>query len=392
MFIDEAQDTSDSQMKVISKITENNSEIIVQNYGDPYQSLYNLDGDSPDAWKPDEETSPQISLSNRFGDRIATVLRTTCVAPYPILQGNPSINSQKSHVFVYSEERRNQVLSKYAETLKQISKNNSVIPLESGKICAVSSHHVALNQFYAGYEKGLKLNSKVSLQKQCLYEFQKMLYNMLDEKITNNSSFSGSHSLKEFIKEFEDKRMLSSNLNLRTFLVVWMKNIKNSHSMNFKDFEKELINWFKERYLIDVSSEDMLSRISGLEKQIQKILNFETGTTAVQDNINDHDGIQINLNTIHGVKGETHCATLLLESNFYRDGLHGTDVTDVLDYMAGEFDQVLCTDPNINKSLKLAYVAFSRPRYFVGVAFNKTNVSVEQIGKLERSGWEIVEV
>ena len=83
---------------------------------------------------------------------------------------------------------------------------------------------------------------------------------------------------------------------------------------------------------------------------------------------------------------------MLLESNFYRDGLHGTDVTDILDYMSGEFDHVSCTKPNINKSLKLAYVAFSRPRYFVGVALNKANVSEEQIGKLESSGWEIVEV
>ncbi|MGE7828764.1 hypothetical protein [Paenibacillus sp. NPDC093718] len=43
-------------------------------------------------------------------------------------------------------------------------------------------------------------------------------------------------------------------------------------------------------------------------------------------------------------------------------------------------------------TLKLAYVALSRPRYFAGVAMHKENVSDQTILVAARHGWRIVKV
>ena len=86
-LMDETQDTSVYQFELIEKVIDNRK-IIFQKFGDPYQALYNLYNNEENAWIPMDEDTLQISKSNRFGETIANVLRTTCVEEYGQLQGN----------------------------------------------------------------------------------------------------------------------------------------------------------------------------------------------------------------------------------------------------------------------------------------------------------------
>ncbi|MCK6078388.1 UvrD-helicase domain-containing protein [Paenibacillus silvae] len=394
LFIDEAQDTSDSQMKIISKLTEDNLGIKVQKFGDPYQSLYNLGGIGPDAWRPVEEDFPQISLSNRFGENIAKVLRTTCMAPYPMLVGNPAIFSFKPHVFLFSEDTRAQVLQKYAEVIEKLDNEYPVLSLSRGKIYAVSSHHDAIEKFYEDYEKGLKKNTNDSLLKRCLQEFARTLYGLISLKRKEGGDLKDSQGLREFVQEFDGKSRMGDYLSLRKLISQWIKNVKNARPLVLSDLEDNIVNWVMEVYSIDISGEELIVQMQKIENKFRKILNVGAVTPAAtgKGNTYGYQNIQINLNSVHGVKGETHSATLLLESSFHRSSLPGTDMTDILEYMSGEFNHELSTNSSINKALKLAYVAFSRARYFVGVALDRSNVTNEQIEKLKDSGWEIVNV
>ncbi|MDQ0876137.1 superfamily I DNA/RNA helicase [Paenibacillus sp. V4I3] len=68
VFMDETQDTSQTQYLILERIfNEENTvddQIVVQKFGDPYQALYNLWNGEEDSWVPDEEKSLQISTSN----------------------------------------------------------------------------------------------------------------------------------------------------------------------------------------------------------------------------------------------------------------------------------------------------------------------------------------
>ncbi|MNP51040.1 hypothetical protein D3C76_1453370 [compost metagenome] len=96
----------------------------------------------------------------------------------------------------------------------------------------------------------------------------------------------------------------------------------------------------------------------------------------------------LELNTIHGVKGETHFATLLLES--VRDG--ESDMYKIFNFLTGNHQSELIEESLVKDTLKLAYVALSRPRYFAGVAIHEENISDQDIQDAIQHGWRIVKV
>lgn len=100
-------------------------------------------------------------------------------------------------------------------------------------------------------------------------------------------------------------------------------------------------------------------------------------------NVFKNGDIEIEVATVHSVKGETHAATLFLETKNYK-------------YESEHFGAQLCGDPYIHRegdghvlpSLKVAYVALSRPKYLLAYAINKDRFDKLDRRKLEKI-WEI---
>ena len=95
--------------------------------------------------------------------------------------------------------------------------------------------------------------------------------------------------------------------------------------------------------------------------------------------------IHIEIDTIHGIKGQTHQATLLLET-FFR----GDDLKTILPYLKG--DRLPRPGVMIVRRLALAYVAMSRPTHLVCLAMREENVSSEDEHALIGQGWHIERV
>ena len=94
-------------------------------------------------------------------------------------------------------------------------------------------------------------------------------------------------------------------------------------------------------------------------------------------------GRRIVFDTIHGVKGETHDATLYLET--YRKG--ASDLSRIL-YCFGIDKQR--SPPLYDYSRKLAYVGMSRPRKLLCVAMQSETYAKSK-GAFD-SNWEIVDL
>jgi hypothetical protein len=102
-----------------------------------------------------------------------------------------------------------------------------------------------------------------------------------------------------------------------------------------------------------------------------------------QGNIYHGNGIDIEVATVHSVKGETHASTLYLETAYY--GRHESE------YLSEQFKGVpyAGADDKILRALKVVYVGMSRPRYLLCVAIQKDRFDQMDCDEL-RQIWDVV--
>ena len=96
LFIDEMQDTNELQYDLLEKIFDK-EKVIIQRFGDPFQNIFEH---GKMKWKP-ESKSLSINFSNRFGENIATLLKTVCENNNETLKGNPNVESHKPILLVF---------------------------------------------------------------------------------------------------------------------------------------------------------------------------------------------------------------------------------------------------------------------------------------------------
>jgi hypothetical protein len=113
---------------------------------------------------------------------------------------------------------------------------------------------------------------------------------------------------------------------------------------------------------------------------------IESDNEAINPNnnqyVDEQTGITISVDNVHGVKGETHDATLYLETESNR----GTDMGRVLKLLS----EKVKSESNIyEKSRKCVYVGLSRPRYLLCVTVQKS--TYDKYASLF-SGWDIIPI
>lgn len=97
--------------------------------------------------------------------------------------------------------------------------------------------------------------------------------------------------------------------------------------------------------------------------------------------------VEIEIGTVASMKGETHLATLVLESLGHPS--RRFDLAEALPVLAG----IKVRDPKISESVlsqfRNLYVGMSRPTSFLCLAVNQARVSTDCIAALQRKGWKV---
>jgi DNA helicase II / ATP-dependent DNA helicase PcrA len=93
--------------------------------------------------------------------------------------------------------------------------------------------------------------------------------------------------------------------------------------------------------------------------------------------------IEIQVGTIHSVKGQTHDATLLLETF-----LRAPDLKYLLPFIGGKPRPRTMT-PAMSRRFYLSYVALSRAQHLVCLAIQKQHVNQVDQDRLRNAGWEV---
>ena len=395
LFIDEVQDCDGLQVDLIQKIFDENK-VVIQRFGDYCQAIYERDECSgPENDKLKDKQVLHIHDSIRFGEKIAKPLRSLCMVPNDKLVGNDEIPSVTPIIITYEDPLS--VLPKYVELL-----NTTLIPeMNNRSISDIANQEKREDPLHRINVKACGWVGKKGASAQKRYiesyfpQFEKKNAGPKVEGVSfNEFMFKNLHgtikehatSIIQGILKYLDLCEIR-NGNRRYTKTSFLEFLTATNIEQKENFLKEVMNWAL--LIAKSNSDDDINKIRNTIHQyiIETILplyrkeetpdalsffnaineNLPKGQATEHRNVyhGDSGTIDIEVSTVHAVKGETHAATLYLETFYNRH--HESD------RLAEQFKGVAYTgtDADTLKNLRVAYVGMSRPRYMLCVAIQQ---------------------
>ncbi|MEE1084190.1 MAG: UvrD-helicase domain-containing protein [Paludibacteraceae bacterium] len=412
LFIDEVQDCDKQQVELMNSLFADDK-VVVQRFGDYCQAVYEEEGsDASDNAELRDENVLYIHNSNRFGEKIARPLRSLCMEDNHLLVGNEDVYSVKPVIITYEDPLT--VLPKYAELLRTktipeldnisvlnlANKEKSEDPLHRVNIKAcgwvgkkgANEQKRYIESYYPSFEKK---NAKTRMVAE---SFDYFLYKNLQGTVKDCAS-SIIQGVIEFLNlcdvNNDDKRYTRTSM-LDYLTSIDAKQVFLSKVMSWAMLAAIRNNAEDRQHLKDDIYQYLSSTFLPLFDKNEVSVAANTFFNAAADgnqggqnlehgNIYKEDDIEIEVATVHAVKGETHAATLYLETFFnkYYESERLKEQFKGIAYMG--------TDDDTLKSLRVVYVGMSRPRYLLCVAIQKDRFHTIDCQEL-REIWDVVEI
>ena len=387
VFIDEYQDCNDNQRQAIKAIFDP-TKCAVFKIGDSDQAIYNQSEDTLTDWIPQDDYLP-IMTSCRFSQEIANVICKLKKKEKSIVTfaGETGV---KPVLLVFSPENIDRVIGGFISELEahNLNDRNGVYKA----IGAIKSESTA----------GLKIGSYFP-------EF---------DSSNKKSEYNYWISVEELTQVLEDGKLYKVEQIIRKLLCRILHYIKIVNPASGKEFTTvTLKNYLEEQcgdlyrsWIYEMSTLECFDRQTVdqmLRRKFNELLRINYPTisdifTILPDFFLDEssvasqaDGSEKNVfidpirgrrivfDTIHAVKGETHDATLYLETSRQRS----TDLSRLLPYFgAGSLGKSSLFD----YSRKLAYVGMSRPKKLLCVAMQSE--TYEKSKGVFNHGWKIIDL
>ncbi len=238
-----------------------------------------------------------------------------------------------------------------------------------------------LKSYLLYYEKKETLEP---IRKNILNAFLKIL--RLENINTADERPYTKKKLIDFIHEKDIQKYNEFNLNLYNWSIGIVREKTNEVLTSIKEYIPTLFTIFDKQ--ISASSNFINDDNAEIPAENAEILSPTNHYKA--------DGFEIEITSVHAVKGQTHCATLYLES-FYSKGYGNYESERLRNQFVGtqSISETLNTVKNshdfIKQSAKMAYVGFSRPTDLLCVAIHKDRFD-NLLSEINRQEWEIKEV
>lgn len=384
VLVDEMQDTQKFQDELLNDIFQNKN-VKLQRFGDPDQAIYS--GEAEENQTYNHQVLEKIENTHRFDNSIALLSKKLSVNQIN-LSSNIEIPDETSHtIFLVDDDSRNNVFLQFAELCAKAIPSDCTKPIKTvGAIGLRKDDGLTISHYLDSYDKGYSTASfKPSKLIHYFYESKKLesnyeAYRLIIEGITKSGQISNSEL------EFSDgSKSWYSPSSIRKYLK------DSAKQVNFNQIIRSLI-------LTDIDKpnwEQSINSIVGIfSLNDTDFLNFDDTTERIDNTINPNEVVcEINgrvikneVATIHSVKGETHAATLVLETKH-----HEFDISKLIDYILGE-NTTKPTGVRKPKFMKQLYVAFSRPKHLLCVAMDKSRFPQAHINKDNYAGWKIVDL
>lgn len=388
VFIDEYQDCNNLQRQAIDKIFDP-QKCAVFKIGDSDQAIYNSAEDTTPDWMPQPDFLPIIT-SCRFNQEIANVICKLKKGEKNIvtLAGGTGV---KPVLLVFSPDKIDRVIDGF------------ISALESHELYDRNGIYKAIGAKKKEDSAGLKIGS---------------YWDEFDGSAKKKSEYSYWALVDEIVQYLADGKLYKAEQIVRRLLCRVFHYIPIKHPVSGKDYTtvtmKNLLNeeyrapycqWIYEmsriqkvdRHSVDQMIRQKINALlrSSIPSPADVFCSLPTYFLDETDIIGNVDIAEKNVrtepirerriifDTIHGVKGETHDATLYLETERY--GV--SDLSRIL-YCFGVGKQ---QSSSLNDySRKLAYVGMSRPKKLLCVAMQAE--TYEKSKGIFDADWEVVDL
>ncbi|XOV78972.1 MAG: UvrD-helicase domain-containing protein [Aestuariibacter sp.] len=390
VLIDEMQDTQRLQDELLNDIF-NHENVSLQRFGDPDQAIYS--GQEQENQTYNRVELEKVENSHRFDQSIASLAKNISFNRINLCSNIEAPEQTFHTIFLVDENSRSNVLQAFAELCESVLTIDCEKPIKTvGAVGLRKEDGLTLCHYADSYNKGHSTNAfKPNRLIHYFYESSKFeaihnAYKLLLEGIAKCGQISNS---KLTFTDGSEGWYTASNIK---------KYLKDSgQQIQFNILIKSLIKGEIEQESWD-QSVDTIKICLGLNDNVHltEFLNFDNPvpTESVECAANPNNIVtEVNgriikneVATIHSVKGETHSATLVLETKN-----HEFDIGKMIGYILGE-ETNKPTGLRMQRFMKQLYVAFSRPRHLLCLAMDKSRFPVEHVDKTEYHGWKIVDL
>lgn len=402
LFVDEVQDTNAEQLAMLDAAFSNRRVTIVQRLGDPNQAIYHHVRKEAQ-WTPQPEPL-HFSNSMRFGPSIAKILSTVRIDDQIFLAPNQSRPSLSPHLFLYNSGNEQDVLPAFSRLLKSCDLHL----LDQGK------QPVFKAIGWVGEDKEAK--GKLCLASY-LPEYRRAirgrrrrrhftnLLSYLCQQPASSVEVGGSQIYRDAILSGLVRGLgiagyhhpeTERAFTLATFLN-WLREKRKGEYQALLSLVSEWCLRFERG---DLSQARLRSEVAAyLQAEWCKMPSSDLRRFIEDDNLDfsereqqmcniysDGD-IEIEVGTVHSAKGETHTATLYLDTFYQRK----VDSDRLLPFLKGGYPKRELGKAHHIENLKIAHVAMSRPTHLLAFACSKA-VAGGHAEELEENGWEIFDV
>lgn len=358
VFIDEYQDCSNDQRSLLANLFDG-TDTVVQRIGDMDQAIYNSIYSAVSSKWDTSGSCLGIAETNRYGEEIARVVSKLRTGQKAIISLRGRQN-RKPILLVYNEGAEKQVVRTFVEEIKKHNLNPHGVFKAIGMVARGKGS--TISDYWDSFSDDALSNAKDGW----IYYRQEVIRQLADGKLykvsqiieellvlvsrcrnmrTENNGFYTKTRIRKLITEKIDDRFRGGILQLAVACASAPKQAEHNILLFLCSLCREIFGgeWTED------GLNSTLSADSAPETRRQPLP------------LSCDDGITVSLSTIHGVKGETHDATLYLETEHYRS----SDLKRIMPLFDGE---TLNSGDIYEKSRRCAYVGLSRPRHLLCVA------------------------
>ena len=437
VFIDEAQDLEQFQLDLIDTIFfHEHSTSIIQRIGDLNQSIYSSEKTEKTVCDWIVRDPMYLKNSNRLTTEIAEVV--DCFTHDRQLDENENPQFQvvginnigkmiPAHLLLFDEFSVNKLKWEFEKLIREFNLHE----IHEGKTYGFKI--IGWSGSWAGDEpKGYRLeelfpseyskkvnNTKESYQSLSEYlQFSPSSRTMLFYRKNILSALCcvlrlAGRSILTTYKGREMKRYLNQNNLMKHIRQICDDNPQILTSEDLSDFQINIYRWSK-----NIASQNDMPKVydelkdfivnnftSWFEIKLSANITMFLGDifTQLPAPMLAKDEIPIEIKTVHSVKGQTHCATMYVETSYYK---YESEKLDVVKTKATKTrEQILYNNPLLKQhhnfhrdeskrsqqAIKMMYVGFSRPTHLLCFAALKENMK-DKIEDMEKNGWKKIDL
>lgn len=402
VFIDEMQDTDTHQMSLINTIFPTDCTSIIQKIGDQNQSIYGKSVKSNSVWIP-REGHMSITGSLRLSTKIADTIKNISVIPQDLV-GNISRVNINPKILLFDDSTIASVLPKFAEIIISCDLHKKIKPIfkavgwvRLSKDCQKKGLDAYFNNYtIAARKSAIDFNS-----------LEEYLYSDLSEVNKSGLLTIRTRILAAIVKALRIHDLKTKNNQLYTVSTL-IRLLRENYPKEYEIFKLNIFNWSLDCIRGVNVKEDVKAYIKHLlldlfvleelQGDCEQFLN-KSQPHRTEEHINeeptadqncftykeDENEVSVSITTIHGVKGETHTATLYLETSY--QGKYESE--RILSSLKGEVDT--SDKVRVLESKKMAYVGMTRATDLLCVALHKIHIPEHEMATL-RTKWDIIDL